>query len=97
MPAKFSSGSGPCRSCSRTSATPRLRRTWTTRPQEARRAVAGLGILAAVFVWRMGVAYRRYLRLGQPWFTVALSQLVVGLFVLTVLSLLSDEFFWLML
>jgi hypothetical protein len=66
-------------------------------PAEARRVVAGLGMLAAVFVWRMGVAYRRYLRLGQPWLTVALSQLVVGLFVLTVLSLLSDEFFWLML
>ena len=61
----------------------------------ARRAVAGLALLVAVFSYRLGVAYRRYLRLDHPWSTVILSQAVVALFVVTALSLLNDQFFWL--
>ena len=61
----------------------------------ARRAVAGLALLVAVFTYRLGVAYRRYPRLDQPWLTVILSQAVVALFVVTALSLLNDQFFWL--
>lgn len=61
----------------------------------ARRAVAGLGLLAAVFTYRLGVAYHRYLRLDHPWSTVILSQAIVALFVVTALSLLNDQFFWL--
>jgi hypothetical protein len=70
---------------------------WDGQGVAARRALAGLGLLVAVFTYRLGVAYRRYLRLEHPWSTVILSQVVVGLFVVTVLSFLNDSFYWLIL
>jgi hypothetical protein len=63
----------------------------------ARQALGGLALLVAVFTYRLGVAYRRYLRLDHPWSTVILSQAVVMLFVVTALSVLARDFFWLIL
>jgi hypothetical protein len=42
--------------------------------------------------YRLGVAYRRYLRFDRPWASAAASQVVVLLVVLTALSLLYQDF-----
>ena len=52
--------------------------------------------MAIPAVYRLGVAYRRYLRFDRPWLTVLASQVVVFLIYVTVLSAFYSDFWRLM-
>lgn len=58
----------------------------------ARQTATAFLLLALVAAYRLGVAYRRYLRFDHPWATVVAAQVVVLLFVTTALTWLYGDF-----
>lgn len=57
-----------------------------------RQAAVAFLLIVIVATWRVGVAYRRYLRFDHPWATVLAAQVVVVLVVTTLLTWLYDDF-----
>ena len=68
------------------------RRMWDETPSDRQTAACFL-LLMALASYRLGVAYRRYLRFDQPWSTAVASQVVVFLFLTTALSIFYPLFF----
>lgn len=63
---------------------------------EVRQTAACFLVLPALMTYRVGVAYRRYLRFDRPWATVVASQVLVLLLVVTMLSFVYPYFWMLM-
>jgi hypothetical protein len=61
-----------------------------------RRAAACFLLLLAVATYRLGLAYRHYLRFDHPWSTAVASQVVVLLILTTALSIFYGDFWKLM-
>ena len=68
-----------------------VNRIWDNR-LAARQTLACFGVVFAVAGYRLGVAYRRYLRFDRPWASAVASQVLVFLLLVTVLSLVYDDF-----
>ena len=66
-------------------------RMWDDTLSDRQAAGCFLAFLAAC-TYRLGVAYRRYLRFDHPWSTAVASQVVVLLFLTTTLSLVYEGF-----
>jgi hypothetical protein len=68
-----------------------VNRIWDNR-LAARQTLACFGVVFGVAGYRLGVAYRRYLRFDRPWASAVASQVLVFLLLVTVLSLVYDDF-----